>query len=139
MKRLALAFPLLIAAGCATSGRPYAPVSDVAYQAMGHDPFWMVAIGDDRIVLRKAGWREDAVHPRTLPRTVDGVTTWRAGGDHAAVVIEARPGPCTNRRGQVFEHQVRISLSGEQLDPPGRYSDELTGCGGRMLERRARR
>jgi uncharacterized membrane protein len=135
MKKLLPALALVLAASCATNrSQLYAPVRDIAYQAMGAGPFWMVTIGDDRIVLRWTGW--DAVHQRTLPRTVDGVITWRAGGDNAAIVIEARPGPCRDRRGQVFEHQVRVSLSGEILDPSGRYAEELTGCGGRLISAR---
>ena len=46
MPRLLLALPLLLAAGCATSSTPYAPVRDPVYQAMGSQPFWQVVIGD---------------------------------------------------------------------------------------------
>ena len=53
MKR-ALLLALAVLAGCAETPRPYVPVSDVAYQAMGSQLFWFLVIGDDRIVLRTA-------------------------------------------------------------------------------------
>ena len=52
MTRLLSLLPLLLLGACATHAAPYAPVRDVRYPAIGHDPFWMVTIGDDRIVLR---------------------------------------------------------------------------------------
>lgn len=131
MKQLLLALPLLAAASCESyRERPYAPVENVRYSAIGHDPFWMLTIGDDRIVLRmghdggsEAGEHEDAVWPRTLPRTVDGVTIWESGDGTAAIAIEARPGPCEGAGGRRFADHVRVRLSGR----------ELSGCGGRLL------
>ena len=131
MRRLLLALPLLLSAGCETyRSDPYAPVEDVRYTAIGHDPFWMVTIGDDRIVLRTAqeGGMEarnygDAVFARTLPRTVDGVTTWESGDGIAVISIEARPGPCEGASGRRYADHVRVRLSGR----------EMTGCGGRLL------
>ena len=128
---LLLAPLLFLAAGCETHrADPYAPVEDVRYTAIGHDPFWMVTIGDDRIVLRTAGDGEagpgdagEAVFARTLPRTVDGVTTWESGDGTAVIAIEARPGPCEGAGGRRFADHVRVRLSGR----------ELTGCGGRLL------
>ena len=117
----------LLASACATAPRPYAPVQNVRYSALGHDPFWMVTIGDDRIVLRFAREADadapEAVFPRTLPRTVDGVRTWQSGEGTAVISIEARPGPCTGSGGRRYQDQVRVRLSGR----------ELQGCGGRLF------
>ena len=118
---------LLVLAGCETSrSEPYAPVADVTYSAIGANPFWMVTIGDDRIVLRIAsegGQAQEAVWPRTLPRTVDGTRFWESGDGTQVIGIEAQPGPCEGSRGQVYEDRVRVRLSGRELD----------GCGGRLL------
>ncbi len=133
MTRLLLALPLLALAACATSQRSYAPVQDIRYQAAGTEPFWLLAIGDDRIVLRMAGASEDVVYPRTLPRTLDGVTTWQSGDPPFVIVVEARAGPCTNRSGQIFEDRVRVRFSGEDLRTNQPFTEELTGCGGRLI------
>ncbi len=128
MRGLLLLLPFL--AGC-TAREPYAPVRDMSYSAIGENPFWMVAIGDDRIVLSfgpgEDGRDELRGHswPRVLPRTVDGITRWESGTGTAVIGIEARPGPCTLARGRRYEDSVRVRLSGR----------ELTGCGGRLLER----
>jgi uncharacterized membrane protein len=137
MSRLLLALPLLLA-GCATSQTPYAPVRDVAYQAMGWNPMWLLTVGDDRIVLRQAGASERA-WPRVLPRTVDGVRIWQSGAGADRITISAQPGPCQSGSGgqaesdQVYnyEHHVAVSVGDQGL--------ELRGCGGRMLERVERR
>jgi uncharacterized membrane protein len=130
VRKLLFLLPLILAGGCETNSRPYNPVENVRYTALGHDPFWMVTIGDDRIVLRQAHPRghphADAVFPRTLPQTVDGIRTWQSGEGIAVISIEARRVPCQGSGGQVYEDQVRVRLSGR----------ELTGCGGRMVERR---
>ncbi|HVQ07926.1 MAG TPA: hypothetical protein VMS43_05785 [Allosphingosinicella sp.] len=128
MKRLALALPLLLAAGCAANGRPYAPVRDVAYQAMGAEPFWMLAIGDGRIVLRSSTFAGERSWPRTLPRTVGGVRTWRSEQGGSAIAVESRPGPCETEGEEVYEDNVRVTVGGQTL----------TGCGGRLLERAPR-
>jgi uncharacterized membrane protein len=139
MKRLLLALPAIaLAAGCATSQRPYAPVRDVAYQALGWNPMWLLAVGDDRIVLRQAGAHERA-WPRVLPRTVDGVRIWQSGTGADRITITARPGPCqSGGAGQAgsrhvynYEHHVALSVADQGL--------ELRGCGGRILERVERR
>jgi uncharacterized membrane protein len=128
-RRLSL-LPLLLLGACETASEPYAPVRNTRYAALGHDPFWMVTVGDDRIVLRlghdgggEAEEYDDIVYPRTLPRTVDGVTTWQSGDGVQVISIEARPGPCTGSRGRRYADQVRVRLSGR----------ELNGCGGRLL------
>jgi uncharacterized membrane protein len=128
MARLLLALPLLVAAGCATGGRPYAPVREVAYQAMGAEPFWMLAIGDDRIVLRSSTFEGERAWPRTLPRTMAGVRTWRSAQGGSAIIVESRPGPCETESEEVYEDNVRVTV-GDQ---------SLTGCGGRLLERAPR-
>jgi uncharacterized membrane protein len=130
VRKLLFLLPVVLAGGCETTTRPYSPVENVRYTALGHDPFWMVTIGDDRIVLRQAQSPgqpyADAVFPRTLPRTVDGVRTWQSGGGTAVISIEATRVPCQGSGARIYEDQVRVRLSGR----------ELTGCGGRLVERR---
>ncbi|MEA3012365.1 MAG: hypothetical protein QOD42_910 [Sphingomonadales bacterium] len=123
MKRLAFALPLLLAAGCATGGQPYAPVRDVAYQAIGAEPFWMLAIGDGRIVLRSSTFEGERAWPRTLPRTVGGFRTWRSEQGGGTIIVESRPGPCETEGEEVYEDNVRVTV-GDQ---------SLTGCGGRLV------
>jgi uncharacterized membrane protein len=133
MKHLPLLLAAAALAGCAGSERPYSPVAHVRYSALGHDPFWSLAIGDDRIVLTRSGpgkresWRSHS-YPRVLPRTVDGARLWESGEGTAVISVEARPGPCTGSRGTRYEDHVRVRLSGS----------ELTGCGGRILARGGR-
>ena len=123
---------LLIFAGCATSNRtPYAPVENVRYSALGENPFWMVTIGDDQIVLtlgdqggRADGALESYAYPRTLPRTDGEFRTWESGDGTAVITIQARPGPCMGSAGRRYEDHVRVRLSGR----------ELIGCGGRPLQ-----
>jgi uncharacterized membrane protein len=122
----------LLAGACATRSRePYSPVRHVSYQAMGAEPFWVLTIGDDLIVLDAGLGAEGtegggpATWPRTLPRTVDGVKTWGSGDGTSVIGIEARPGPCTTEGAEIYEDHVRVRLSGR----------ELTGCGGRLLGR----
>jgi hypothetical protein len=102
MKLLAFLVPPLLLAACASTPTPYNPVNDVRYSALGADPYWQVTIGDDRIVLRHAGDPQsattpaDSVWPRTLPRIVDGTTTWQSQGPAGAIEIEARAQTCTS-------------------------------------------
>ena len=124
--RITAVLPGLLLAACASTPRPYAPVENVRYSAVGETPFWMLAIGDDRIVLRVAGADGDAVWPRTLPRTQGGVTTWQSGDGTGVITVEARHAPCTNAAGRRFEDNVVVRLSGR----------ELRGCGGRLLGER---
>src|SRR5687768_13457166 len=98
--RLSILLPtLLILAGCAT-GRPYAPVRDVRYSALGENPFWMVTIGDDKIVLTLGGRGQARLdsqsYPRVLPQTDGNVTRWQSGEGIGAITITARntPTPC---------------------------------------------
>jgi uncharacterized membrane protein len=112
---------LLLAAGCASTQQPYAPVRDVAYSAIGAEPFWLLTIGDDRIVLRTP--EGETSWPRPMRSNVDGVRTWESG----EIRIIARPGPCGAPSERVYEDDVSITL-------PGR---RLSGCGGRIV--RARR
>jgi uncharacterized membrane protein len=129
MKRLLPLLPLLALAGCAASGKPFSPVRDVRYSAIGADPFWMVAIGDDAIVLTRTGEGRRLAsirYPRVLPRTEGEVKTWESAGGTAVIAVQARPGPCTGPRGRRYEDAVRVRLSGV----------ELHGCGGRLIEGR---
>ncbi len=124
----------LLLGGCVGEAGLIAPVRDVRYAAIGHDPFWSMAIGDDRIVLtlgdqggRADGALNSYAFPRVLPRTADGVRIWQSGEGTSVLTAEARPGPCTGSGGLRYADQVRVRLSGR----------ELTGCGGRMLEGRS--
>jgi uncharacterized membrane protein len=133
MSRFLLAALPLLAAGCATSSTPYAPVSDVAYQAMGvGGSSWIVVIGDDRILFRVVGHGPERSWPRVLPRTVDGVRIWQSGTAEDGITITARPGPCASadrqQRELSFEHNVTVRLG----------EGEYRGCGGRLLEREGR-
>ena len=127
MKALLL-LPLL--AACASSEPPYSPTRDVRYSALGHDPFWMVTIGRDKIVLTfgpaQAGSRKLAgrTYRGVTARLEDGVERWESSQGTAVISVEARPGPCTGSRGARFEDEVRVRLSGR----------ELYGCGGRRIE-----
>jgi uncharacterized membrane protein len=131
MRHLLLLAPLALA-GCAAADRsqPYAPVRDVQYSAVGHDPFWLVAIGNNHIVLtigaeggRADGGLESYAFPRTLPRSEGEHRTWESGDGASAIIVQARPGPCDGSGGLRFADHVRVRLSGR----------ELTGCGGRQL------
>ena len=132
MRTSLMLLPLLpLAAACETAPRPYAPVENVYYSALGQDPFWMLAIGDDDIVLTfgsdpgaRSGELDSHRWPRTLPRTVDGVRRWESGDGTAVISVEARQRPCEGSRGATFRDQVRVRLSGR----------ELHGCGGPRLD-----
>jgi uncharacterized membrane protein len=132
MKRLlAFAAAPLALAGCATTPQVHSPVRMVEYSAFGADPFWMVTIGDDRIVLtlgdeggRADGALDSFAFPRVLPVTNGAVKTWESVDGAAVISVQARPGPCTGSGERVYEHHVRVRLSGR----------ELNGCGGRLIE-----
>lgn len=129
MKHL-LPLTLIALAGCTSASQaPFSPVDDFQYGAISHDPFWLVSIGDDRIVLTMgpAGGRADGElnsyeYPRVLPRSVNGVRRWESGQGTQVITIEARPGPCTTG-GRTYADQVKVSLSGRVM----------TGCGGREV------
>lgn len=130
--RQLLPLAALALAACAADDRsaPYAPVRNVQYSAIGHDPFWMVAIGDDRIVLtlgaeggRADGGLESYAFPRVLPRGDGELRTWHSGDGAGTLTVQARPGPCDGAGGLRFEDHVRVRLSGR----------ELVGCGGRQI------
>ncbi len=127
---LALMPLLTLAAACATSTDVYRPVDNVHYSALGADPFWMVTIGDDRIVLtlgheggRADGALESFAFPRSLPRITDEVRTWESGDGSGSIIVEARRGPCTGSGGRQYEDEVRVRLADRRL----------SGCGGRLL------
>ena len=131
MKTPLLFVAAALLAGCAADPPPFAPVANVAYAALGDQPFWMVTIGDDRIVLAlgAAGAGKDAkltshAYPRVLPRTDNGATIWQSGEGTEVISIESRKAdrPC-EAGGRHFEDSIRVTLSGRMLE----------GCGGRLL------
>lgn len=126
MTRFLLTLPaLVLATACATTGRaPYAPVDNVRYQALGAEPFWLLAIGDDRIVLQTANEGE-ASWPRTLPRSEGELRIWQSGEDESGILVEARPGPCAAANERVYEDNVTVRAGARTL----------TGCGGRLARR----
>jgi uncharacterized membrane protein len=129
MKRPSFLLAVLLLGACRTT-EPYDPVRDVRFTAIGHDPFWMVTIGDDSIALAVgrspdmpgSGMIEHR-YPRSLPRLVDGVRRWESVDGTAAITVEARDGPCEGAGGARYEQMVRVRLNGR----------ELNGCGGRRL------
>ena len=126
MKAIPVLALVLIVVACAAP-RPHTPVRDVAYSAIGAEPFWLLSIGDDRIVLSRRregrGGLVEAVYPRTLPREEGGVRRWDSGEGVQVISIEARREECRNATGPVYEDRVRVRLSGV----------ELHGCGGRIV------
>ena len=120
---------LVLLAGCAASQAPYSPARDVRYSALGHDPFWMVTIGRDKIVMTSGPG--EAGSSRLAGRTYrgvrasfgDGVKRWESARGTAVISVEARREDCIGSRGAVFDDRVRVRLSGR----------ELHGCGGRRL------
>jgi uncharacterized membrane protein len=132
MKRL-LPLTLLALAGCSTmDDEPYSPVGEFQYGAMGHDPFWMVAIGDDQIVLtmgppggRADGELTSTSYPGVLPQVTDGVRRWESSEGTKVIAIEARAADCTTG-GRHYPDSVTVKLSGRILE----------GCGGEELTER---
>lgn len=109
--------------------KPLSPVRDFQYGAISHDPFWLVAIGDDRIVLtvgppggRADGELSSIEYPRTLPRDLNGVRRWESGSGTQVIAIEARRGPCITG-GRTYADKTKVFLSGRSM----------SGCGGREL------
>jgi hypothetical protein len=122
---------LLLLSGCATSGADNeALVDNLTYRAAGA-PSWGVYIGDDIVVhlghdhfdgnIAYVRYLYPAATPRHIP---GGIRRWRTGRGRRGVLIEAHPGPCTSLGGSTYEDHVRILHRGQ----------ELTGCGGRLLQ-----
>lgn len=128
MKRLLLLAPFALAA-CAEGNAPYDPVGTPEYQAISHDPFWLVSIGGDRIVLtlgpdggRADGELDSYQYPRVLPTESNGVRRWESGEGTQVIAIEAGRGPCTTGE-RTYEDHVTVYLSGRRM----------VGCGGRQV------
>jgi uncharacterized membrane protein len=106
----------------------------IDYGAISHDPFWMVAIGGESVVLTMGpeggaadGELTSAAYPPATPSERDGVRRWESGDGTAVIAVEARPGPCTTG-GRSYPDQVKVYLSGRMLE----------GCGGpEIVEGRA--
>ena len=120
---LALALP---ACTTATAPQPHEPpVRSIAYQAVGGQPFWLLTIGDDKIVFWPVSGDQQRIWPRTLPRVVDGVRTWQSGEGADAILVVARPGPCSSDDERFFQDFVTVRMGEEGI--------ELNGCGGRLI------
>ncbi len=127
MKTFVLLGALLLA-GCASSTHDvYAPVRNVDYSAISHDPFWLVSVGDDKIVLTMgpAGGNADGElitteFPRVLSKTLsDGARRWESSDGKATITLEARRGRCT-AGGRTYTDRTIVRLNGR----------EYKGCGG---------
>ena len=126
MRKLLLLLPLALA-GCASSPGVHAPVDHFEYGAISHDPFWLVTIGDDRIILTMGppGGRADGelvehIYPRVLPVVeADGTRRWESTSGAGVIAVEAKPGPCKTG-GRTYADATRVTLSGR----------EMFGCGG---------
>jgi uncharacterized membrane protein len=123
----------LALAGCAAdpASQPIGPARSFDYGAISHDPFWMVAIGDDSVILTRGpeGGRADGeltshAYPRAVPSEANGVRRWESGEGTAVIAVEAQPGPCTTG-GRSYPDRVKVYLSGRVLD----------GCGGPEIAR----
>ena len=124
MKALLL-LPLALAAGCARS-QPYAPVRQPHYTAIGAEPFWLLTIGAERIILsfgRERGGVRDMTYRRTGAALDKNVRRWEGGEGVAVIGVEAWRRPCGGAGGAMYEDVVRVRLSGR----------ELNGCGGRLV------
>ena len=120
------AFALTACAAPSAIERQY---SRFDYGAISHDPFWMVAIGGDAILLTMgpAGGAADGeltstVFPRATPSGRDGVRRWESSEGTAVIAVEARARPCTTG-GRSYPDEVTVYLSGRLLE----------GCGGREI------
>jgi uncharacterized membrane protein len=129
MRALLLLLPL---GACASASTPYSPTREVQFSAIGQDPFWLLSVGRNRIVLAfgpaEAGSSSlrDQDYRGVRTSFADGIKRWDAGEGTAVISVEARPGECTGPRGARFGERVRVRLSGR----------ELNGCGGRPIEER---
>ncbi len=130
MKLFTLLAALALAA-CASPGAlgPADSVGRFDYGAISHDPFWMVAIGGDSVVLTMGpeggaadGELTSVAYPRAVPSERHGVRRWESGEGTAVIAVEARPGPCATG-GRSYPDQVKVYLSGRMLE----------GCGGREI------
>jgi hypothetical protein len=127
--------PLLVCAlflaGC-SAPQPHAPVREPHYTALGAEPFWLLTIGAERIVLssgRDRSGLSDRVYRRGPARMEGGVRRWEGGEGVAVIGVDAWRRPCAGAGGAMFEDVVRVRLSGR----------ELNGCGGRLLGRKGGR
>jgi uncharacterized membrane protein len=119
----------LTACAAPTALEPNDSLGRFDYGAISHDPFWMVAIGGDAVVLTMGpeggaadGELTSAAYPRAAPSERDGVRRWESGEGTAVIAVEARPGPCTTG-GRSYPDQVKVYLSGRMLE----------GCGGQEI------
>ncbi len=101
-------------------------MNEFSYGAISHDPFWLVSIGGDQIVLtlgpeggRADGGLSSYSYPRVLPHSANGVRRWQSVDGTAVISVEARRGPCRTG-GRSYQDRVTVYLSGRMMK----------GCGG---------
>jgi uncharacterized membrane protein len=130
MKQLPFLALAVALGGCASAGdRIYAPVKNIEYGAISHDPFWLISIGDGQAVLTRGspGGRADGelhsfAYKNPVPSYTGGVKRWQAGAGNDVMTLEARPGPCTTG-GRRYADHVKLFLGARTM----------TGCGGREV------
>ena len=126
--RIASLLPLLLTASAAVAAAPEGLVDNPIYKASG-PPGWTVEIGDDiGLWLRPHFFGGEMSVRRLYPyrpaRRWDGIRRWRSRSGGGTIMIEARRGPCVTPGGAIYEDNVRVVA--------GR--DNLTGCGGRLVQ-----
>ena len=131
------ALPLLLAvlaAGCAGSDGAHG-LKGAQYGALGHDPFWTVAVGKDNVVLTLGtpggsadGELSSVAYPRALAEEKDGVRRWESSEGTKVIAIEARREPC-RAGGWSYEDSVKVYLSGRMLEGCGGKGEPVKGRG----------
>ena len=128
---LALTLALACAAGAAEARRP------PAFEASGSGPGWRLIVRDESIILAfgpegmspgVAGQAYLTGGVRKRPGLEAGALGWEAGKDANLVVVDARPGNCTDSAGKVLPYRVTV-----------RFQDRtLEGCGSVPAPRKRR-
>lgn len=126
--RFLLPLTLLALAGCASTPDVHAPTGNVQYAAISHDPFWLVSIGDDRIVVTMGpeGGRADGElttteFPRVLPiQMADATLRWEiVEGGATRFRLSASPREC-KAGGRAYRDTTLLVIEGRSFK----------GCGG---------
>ncbi|HEX8448620.1 MAG TPA: hypothetical protein VF652_03415 [Allosphingosinicella sp.] len=125
---LALTFVAAFAAGAAEAARP--PL----FEASGSSPGWQLRVREDGMILAfgpdgvgqgVAGQAYMSGGLRKRPPREYGMLGWESG----KIVMEARPGECTNAAGKVLPYRVTVKFEDRTLE----------GCGSVPAPRKRRR